>query len=287
MGCGCNSNTNSGQSLSQMDDARAQWENEVDYNFMLRVQAEVTQSCALPFALPIDRLPAYILQAAQYFWEECDFAAEERMYFIHNRDICKPNNEGKMNKIVQLPPQIIGVHGVFKTKSAMRYGTMGDFSLERMMMSTYSAFGGMGTVANGFQGTNGYTGFSLTDIVVGLYEVDTFQQNLNPTLTYNFNRNTHKLVILGDLGYSDVLINCMKRVPIQALYENYYFFRMVVALAKRALNTIYGTYEFKLPGGVTINYSMFNDQADADIEEIKEWIERNRTADYFFNPNVL
>jgi hypothetical protein len=62
---------------------------------------------------------------------------------------------------------------------------------------------------------------------------------------------------------------------------------MVVALCKRALSTIYGMYEFKLPGGVTINYSSLEEQADKDIEEIKEWIENNRAADYFFMPNTL
>ena len=31
-------------------------QDEIDYQFMLRVQQEVTQSCALPFALPIERI---------------------------------------------------------------------------------------------------------------------------------------------------------------------------------------------------------------------------------------
>ena len=270
-----------------INDARAQWENEVDYQFMLRVQAEVTQSCALPFAVPIERIPEYILQAAQYFWENDDFSSEERSYFIQNKDICKSNSEGMMNKICQLPNQIIGVHGCYKTSSYFKYGLMGDFSIERMMMSSYSMFGGMGAVGGGLTGGGGTAGYNLTDVVVGLYEVDTFKQTLCPPLTYSFNHYTHKLNIQGDLGNSCVLIQCSKRVRIQALYENYYFFRFVVALCKRALHNIYGTFEFKLPGGVSINYSMFTDQADKDIEEIKEWMENNRAADYFFNPNTI
>ena len=118
-------------------------EDEIDMQFIKRVQAEVTQSCALPFALPIERIPEFCLQAAQYFWANDDYSAEERFYIIKNSDICKGN---KLNKIVQLPQQILGVHGVFKLQQNLRYGTMGDFSLERMMMSTYSMFGGAGTV---------------------------------------------------------------------------------------------------------------------------------------------
>ena len=33
---------------------------EIDYQFITRVQQEVTQSCALPFALPVERIPEFI-----------------------------------------------------------------------------------------------------------------------------------------------------------------------------------------------------------------------------------
>ena len=259
-----------------------QFEDEIDHQFILRVQNEVTQSCALPFAVPIERIPEFIIQSAQYFWQNCDLCAEERYYMIKNADICKGN---KLNKIAQLPQQVLGVHGVYKMQSNLKYGAMGDFSIERMMMSSYSMFGGAGTVGGGF-GINGL-GYNLSDVITSMYEVDTFNQTLNAPLTYNYNQYSSKLVLLGDLGYSDILIACMVRCRIQDLYNNYYFFRHVVALCKKALSTIYGTYGFKLPGGVTLNYSNFSDAADKDLEDIKEWIENNRAADYFFMPNTL
>ena len=259
-----------------------QFEDEIDHQFILRVQNEVTQSCALPFAVPIERIPEFIIQSAQYFWQNCDLCAEERYYMIKNADICKGN---KLNKIAQLPQQILGVHGVYKMQSNLKYGAMGDFSIERMMMSSYSMFGGAGTGGGGF-GINGL-GYNLSDVITSMYEVDTFNQTLNAPLTYNYNQYSSKLVLLGDLGYSDILIACMVRCRIQDLYNNYYFFRHVVALCKKALSTIYGAYEFKLPGGVTLNYSNFNDAADKDLDDIKEWIENNRAADYFFMPNTL
>ena len=257
-------------------------ENEIDYQFITRVQNEVTQSCALPFAIPAERIPEYIIQAAQYFWQNDDFSAEERYYIVKNEDICRGN---KLNKIVQLPQQIMGVHGVFKLQQNLKYGAMGDFSIERMMMSSYSMFGGAGTVGSGM-GFGG-VGYSLPDVVTSLYEVDTFNQTLNPPLSYNFNTYSSKLVLLGDLGWSDVLIACMTRCRVQDLYNNYYFFRYVVCLCKRALSMIYGMFEFKLPGGVTINYSTLSDQADSEIDKIEEWIMNNRAADYFFMPNSL
>jgi hypothetical protein len=106
-------------------------------------------------------------------------------------------------------------------------------------------------------------------------------------VTYDFNPFSHKLVLLGNLGKSDLVIACMKKLRIQELYNIYYFFRLVVCFVKRALSTIYGTFEFRLPGGVTINYSNFKDEADNEIDEIKEWCDQNRSADYIFMPNTI
>ena len=259
------------------------FEDEIDFQFITRVQNEVTQSCALPFALPAERIPEFIIQSAQYFWMNDDYSVEERMYIIKNSDICTGN---KLNKIIQLPSQILGVHGVYKLQQNLKYGAMGDFSIERMMMSSYSMFGGAGTIGNGF-GMGNAAGYNLGDVITSMYEVSTFNQNLNPPLSYNFNQYSSKLVLLGDMGYSDILINCMIRCRIQDLYNNYYFFRHVVCLCKRALSQIYGSFEFKLPGGVAINYSSFSDAADSELDKIEEWIQNNRSTDYFFMPNTL
>lgn len=260
------------------------WEDQVDLEFIQRVQAEVTQSCALPLAVPIERIPAFIVQAAQWFWLNCDYACEERMYIIPNKEICRGN---AFNKIVQLPNQIQSVFGVYKAVDEMRYGVLGDFSLERMMMSTYSMFGGVGTIGGGVTSVGGFPGYSLTDVTVALYEISTFKDVLQAPITFNYNMHSHKLVLLGNAGKSNLVISCMKRCRIQELYDNYYFFRLVVCFVKRALSTIYGTFEFHLPGGVTINYSSFRDEADSEIEEIKEWCNENRSADYIFQPNTV
>lgn len=260
-----------------------QFEEELDNMFIQRVQAEVTQSCALPFAVPTERIPEFILQGSQWFWENVDTAVEQRNYVIRNSDICKGN---RLNKIIQLPQQISAVYGVHKLQEDLRYGTMGDFSLERMMMSSYSMFGGAGIIGGGM-GLTGGTGYSLPDVMMSLYEVDTFDQFLNPPLSYSYNPYSGKLNILGDLGWSDLIIQCFKRCRIQDLYNSYYFFRLVVCFCKRALSTIYGSFEFKLPGGVTINYDMHKSDAQDEIEQIKEWAENNRATDYFMMPKTF
>ena len=262
------------------------FQDEVDMRFIQRVQAEVTSSCALPFAVPIERIPEFILQAAQWFWQNSNFAVENRCYVIPYKEFCKGNS---FNKIVKLPPQIMSVQGVYRTRSGLKYGVMGDFSLERMMMSSYSLFGGVGTIGSGFNGASGIgnAGYALTDVIASLYEVQTFRDYLDAPVTYDYNQFSHKLCLIGDMRYSDILIDCWKRIHIQELYNDYYFFRFVVCLTKRSLSTIYGTFEFKLPGGVTINYSSFTEQADSELDEIKEHIQNQYSTDYFFMPNTL
>lgn len=262
---------------------RVEWEDAVDMAFMERIVNEVSDTCVLPNPLSLDKIPDYVIQAAQWFWMNDDSAVEQRFYYIKNDEFCKQN---ALNKIITLPRQIMAVQGVYKT-SNIRYGNMGDFSVERMMMSSYSMFGGVGSINSGFGSGGGMTGYSLMDLTTSLYEVDTFQQTLNPTLSYNYNQNSKKLIIYGDLGYSSVVIDCWKRVPIQSLYDNYYFFRMCVCFVKQKLSQIYGTYTFKYPGGVEINLDVYRDPAESELEEIKEWINNQHSVDYFFQPNVM
>ena len=282
--CNCPQVPQGSQQSLTLDSMRDQLTEE-DIAFVTQVIAEVTQSCALPFAIPLDRVIFAIQQCAKWWWENYDLASEERYYMIPNKEVCRGN---QFNKLVVLPQQILSVHGTYKVQQHLKYGAMGDFSMERMMLSTYSLMGGAGMVGGGaLPGTYGGAGYNLTDVVSAMYEVDTFNQTLNPPLTFNFNPYSHKLVLLGDLGYSDLLICCWVRLRVQDLYGIYYFLRHVIAYCKRSLSLIYGMYEFKLPGGVTINYSQLSDEADKEIDEIREWVENQRSVGYFMLPNTL
>jgi hypothetical protein len=269
------------QSMEAFIEQKAKVEDQIDYAFIQKVIQELTQSCALQLPIPAAAIPPLIIQAAQYFWQNCDEAIEERYYCVKNQDFqrCGPN------LTVKLPPQIVSVIGVNKLTDSIKYGVMGDFSLERMLLNNSAlASGAGGTLSDVFGSGNGYT---LTDVTAALYEVYTFNSMFNVPLTYNYNQFSNELVILGDLEYSDIILQTFKRLKIQDLYKNYYFFRLVVAFALRSMGTIMGTMEFKLPGGVTINYSRFQEMAETYIEEVKEWVVKNHAADYFINSSSL
>ena len=277
-------NNNDKQSKKSMEEylkLKAKREDQIDYAFIQRIIQELTQSCALNLPIPAAAIPPLILQAAQYFWQNCDFSVEERYYCVKNCDFhrCGPNTT------VKLPPQIISVFGVHKLNDSFNYGVLGDFSLERMILNNSAMVNGVGSTLTDVFGSG--QGYSLTDVTAALYEIQTYKSIFDVPLTFNYNEFSNELVILGDLGNSDIILQTFKRLKIQDLYKNYYFFRLCVAFGLRSMGTIMGTMEFKLPGGVTLNYNRFNELASAYIQEVQEWITKNHAADYFINANTI
>jgi hypothetical protein len=274
-------NTVNDQSMEEFLQAKANFEDQVDYNFIQRIIQELTQSCAINLPIPASAIPPLILQAAQYFWENDDQSIEERWYCVKNSDIrkCGPNN------IIKLPQQIISVFGVYKSTDSFNYGALGDFSLERIILNNSAlAAGHGGSMSNVFGSGSGY---SLVDVTAGLYEISTFKAMFDSPITYNYNQYSNDLSLLGAVGSSNLILQVFTRCKIQDLYRNYYFFRYCVCLGLRSMATIMGTFEFKMPGGVTLNYSHFREMANEEMQKIDEWINKNHSADYFFNSNTI
>ena len=162
---------------------------------------------------------------------------------------------------------------------------MGDFSLERMILNNAALASGVGGSLSDVFGTG--TGYNLTDVMAALYEVDTYKYMFDSPLTYDYNEFSNDLVIQGALGGSSLILDVFQRIKIQDLYKNYYFFRYCVCLGLRSMATIMGTFEFKLPGGVTLNYQVWRDMANEEMQQIHEWILQNHSAGYFYNTNTI
>ncbi len=276
-----NNNSIDKQSMETFLKAKAQMEDQADYMFIQRIIQELTQSCALPLPVPATAIPPLILQAAQFFWENDDQSIEERYYCLPNREFKKCG----ANNLAKLPQQIISVFGVYKTTDNWSFGALGDFSLERMIMNQSALASGMGGQLTDVFGSG--TGYNLTDVTAALYEVSTYKAMFDVPLTFNYNQYSNDLIVLGALGSADLILQCFTRCKIQDLYKNYQFFRYCVCLGMRSMSTIMGTFEFKLPGGVTINVSQFADRANEEMQRIEEWINKNHSADYFFNTTTI
>ena len=272
-----NEEVRNNQSMEEWLKYKQQMEDQADYAFVQRIEQELTQSCALPIPVPASAIPPLIIQAAQHFWDTDDQSVEERYFCIKNSDFqrCGPNN------IVKLPPQVVSVFGVYKVTDVFNYGVMGDFSLERMILNNSALAAGVGGSRSDVFGSG--TGYNLTDVTAALYEVSTYKTMFEAPLSFNYNQYSNDLVILGALGGSDLILQCFTRCKLQDLYKHYDFFRYCVCLGLRSMATIMGTFEFKLAGGVTLNYQHFRDMADSEMDKIDERIKSYHAAGYFFN----
>ena len=278
MACTCTPENNGiDQSMEQYIRAKEQREDQLDYQFVQRIIQELTQSCALNLPIPASAIPPLILQAAQYFWANDDRAVEERWYCLPNSEF----NKCGPNKLAKLPDQIVSVFGVYKSTDQYSYGVMGDFSLERMLLNSSALASSSGASMSNVYGAAG--GYSLMDVTAALYEVNTYKAMFDSPLTYNYNEFSKELIVLGDLGASSLVLQTWQRCKIQNLYNDYYFFRYCVCLGMRSMGQIMGMFEFKLPGGVTINAQMLADRASEEMQTIHEWLMGNHSADYFFN----
>ena len=101
------------------------------------------------------------------------------------------------------------------------------------------------------------------------------------TIAYDFNRNTHKLRILGRDPSTDVFLNTYVKIPMDRLFDDYYFLRLCTAHAKISYARVLGTYPFQLPGNVTIDSSSIRSEGEAEIQEIKQTIDSENTPDWF------
>lgn len=282
MACTCTPENNGiDQSMEQYIRAKQQREDQLDYQFVQRIIQELTQSCALNLPIPASAIPPLILQAAQFFWANDDRAVEERWYCLPNSEF----NKCGPNKTAKLPDQIISVFGVYKSTDQYSYGVMGDFSLERMLLNSSALASSSGASMSNVYGAAG--GYNLMDVTAALYEVNTFKAMFDSPLTYNYNEFSKELIVLGDLGASSLVLQTWQRCKIQDLYNDYYFFRYCVCLGMRSMGQIMGMFEFKLPGGVTINAQMLADRASEEMQSIYEWLIANHSADYFFNTSTI
>lgn len=278
MACTCTPENNGvDQSMEQYIRAKQQREDQLDYQFVQRIIQELTQSCALNLPIPASAIPPLILQAAQFFWANDDRAVEERWYCLPNSEF----NKCGPNKTAKLPDQIISVFGVYKSTDQYSYGVMGDFSLERMLLNSSALASSSGASMSNVYGAA--SGYNLMDVTAALYEVNTYKAMFDSPLTYNYNEFSKELIVLGDLGVSSLVLQTWQRCKIQDLYNDYYFFRYCVCLGMRSMGQIMGMFEFKLPGGVTINSQMLADRASEEMQSIYEWLIANHSADYFFN----
>jgi hypothetical protein len=257
------------------------------------INEELSIACQIPFTVPKKELARIIDRAKDYFYKIYEDSVEETYIALpastwqtydFNRGIMDSNttlNNDNINSnrgVVPMPSRVYSVVNAFEISGfggedggfGSRSFSAGDpdLSIDKFIFS--SQFGA------------GIGAENLMYYVINSKYVDNARQVLQAQISYSYNRLTNKFRFLGELPTHSVIFQIYAKIPDCALFQDEAFIRYCTAKAKIQLSRILGTFNYNLPGNITINYDMIREEGTSEIEKIEEQIKGDEGVDYFF-----
>jgi len=257
------------------------------------INDELTIACQLPFTVPKKELARIVNQAKKYFYKIYEDSVEE-MYIAlpastwqkngfssgidNSSETVTKTNLSSNRGVVTLPHGVFSVNNVFELSRFS--GEDGGFGSR-----SFSA-GDPDLSIDKFIYTNLYgAGLGSEDLmyyVINEKFIDNARQILQAQISYNYNRLTHKLRFMGELPTHDVVFQIYSKIPDCDLFQDDMFIRYCTAKAKTQLARILGTFNYNLPGNITINYDLLLSEGQEELTQIVEEIKGDEGVDYFF-----
>ena len=102
-------------------------------------------------------------------------------------------------------------------------------------------------------------------------------------MSYTYNRLTKKFRFMGELPNRGACIfQVYNTIPDCDLFQDEAFIRYCIGMAKIQLARIVGTFQFNLPGNITINYDLISGEGREEVDRVVEEIKGDEGVDYFF-----
>lgn len=255
-------------------------------SFLEEIADEITGACMLPVNLPQKEVINIIKRAKKWMYKKYEDSVRENYYHIPFETF----NSAYFidNRVLNLPaPGIDGgggvfsVYGVYDLTSGwnsvgsgmdLRFQPGADFALERMLFRNMYNGSGPAEAAE-----------ELQYYVLNASLADMSRQILENPISYQYQRNTGELKIMGDTPKGDVILELYETIPDCALYDDEIFFRYVSAKIKQSLGAKLGIFKFALPGNVEFDYSAIKDMGDSELEAIEEEIKGDEGVDFMFH----
>ena len=271
-------------------------ENKCLDELIQEINDELTIACQIPFTVPKKELARIIDRAKKYFYKIYEDSVEEMYIGLGKAAFNKASfRQGLPSKqiddhlikqdvthntrgVVKMPNKVFAVNAVYEIGGfAGEDGGFGarsfsagdvDFALDKFIYSdVYGA--GIGSE-------------NLMYYVINEHFIDVTRQVLEAQIGYTFNRLTHKFRFTGELPKNDVIFQIYSTIPDCALFEDEAFIRYCIAKAKIQLSRILGTFNFNLPGEITINYDLVMNEGQTELDALIEEIKGDEGVDYFF-----
>jgi hypothetical protein len=231
------------------------------------VTGEITGSGSLPYSIPEREANRIIDQALTWFHANYGPAVETQYYVIEKKWFSDP--EFKKTRCILLPECVVSVFEVKEMNGGGRLGTVDkDFSDNRLLAAELFL-----------------SPFQSDDLVLRTAQYsywDLTQAFILERISFDYNRNTHRLKILGRDPKKNVFIQTYAKIEENKLYEDWNFQRYVTAMSKISLGRILGTFKFNLPGGIQVDSDGIKSEGEEEIKEIKQKIDDENSPDWFF-----
>jgi hypothetical protein len=259
------------------------------------INDELTIACQIPFTVPKKELARIVDRAKKYFYKIYEDSVQEMYIALPKSAFLKPSfkrgiedepqsdtlskkNLQSTRGVVPMPKQVYAVNAVYEIggfsgedggfgSTSFSAGDI-DFSIDKFI---YSDMYGAGIGSD-----------NLMYYVINSKFIDNSRQVLQAQIGYTYNRLTHEFRFTGQLPDNDVIFQVFTTIPDCALFQDEAFIRYCIAKAKIQLSRILGTFNFNLPGNITINYDLVMNEGQTELEEVVEEIKGDEGVDYFF-----
>lgn len=262
-------------------------------NLINEINDELTIACQIPFTVPKKQIMRIVDRAKQYFYKIYEDSVEE-MYIglpkgaimnssfsnglINNGDKLTDANLLNTRGIIPMPDRVWSVNNVFEVNrfsgESGGFGSNGfagldsDFALDKFIYSdVYGA--GIGSE-------------NLMYYVVNELFIDNARQVLQPQISYSYNRLSKKFRFQGELPKNAVIFQVYVTIGDCDLFNDEVFIRYCIAQAKVSLSRILGTFQYNLPGNITINFDLIRSEGQDELTAIIEEIKGDEGVDYFY-----
>lgn len=257
------------------------------------INDDLTVACQIPFTVPKKELARIIERAKKYFYKIYEDSVEEMYLALPSQtfstdsfkkgitsdstDITQQNIQSTRG-VIPMPPNVFSINNVFEIGGfsgedggfGSRSFSKGDrdFAIDKFIYS--DAYGaGIGSE-------------NLMYYVINEKFIDNVRQILRPQISYSYNRLTNKVRFQGELPKNAVIFQAYVTIPDCALFQDEVFVRYCIAKAKTQLARILGTFNYNLPGNITINYDLILSEGQDELDKIIEEIKGDEGVDYFF-----
>jgi len=228
---------------------------------------EITVSGSLPYSIPQKEMERIIAQAENWFYVNYGPAVETN-YYVLGRDLFT-SQEFRKTRTVLMPDCVVSIQDVrdFRGGGILASPDQ-DFSDNRLIASELFL-----------------SPFQSDDLVLRTAQYsywDLTKAFILERYSFDFNRNTKRLTILGRNPKRNVYIQVYTKIEDYKLYNDWFFQRYVVAQAKMSLGRLLGTFTFNLPGGIQIDASALKDEGKEELDSILQKIDDENSPDWFY-----